>query len=131
MHSKEPESFRRESTNSERKHPRFCVLANFDTLAEMAETDPRGFELLRTEICEEFILDAPEHLQARLRGIQFQVDMERRRSTSTMSACIRLSQMMNDALIMLNAVLEDPESFLAQREQSSAKVLAFKAAKPH
>lgn len=131
MHSKEPESFRRESTNSERKHPRFSVLANFDTLAEMAETDPRGFELLRTEICEEFILDAPKHLQARLRGIQFQVDMERRRSASTMSACIRLSQMMNDALIMLNAVLEDPESFLAQREQSSAKVLAFKAAKPH
>ena len=55
--------------------------------------DPANFEAKRKGILDEFI-DKTRHSKRRLKGLQFQIDMERQRSKSAMGACIRLSSLM-------------------------------------
>ena len=54
-------------------------LPSFDELKKLAQSDPEQLEKLRTELIEDTISSAPAQHQRRLRGLQFQVDMERRR----------------------------------------------------
>ena len=71
---------------------------DFEHWAELARKDPEAFEALRMEAINEVIEQAPPHIRQRLRGLQFKVDMERRRCRTPLAACIRLSGMMMDAL---------------------------------
>ncbi|NIR25446.1 MAG: DUF3135 domain-containing protein, partial [Gammaproteobacteria bacterium] len=66
-------------------------LPEFDKLREMAEQDPEQLERLRVELCDRLIQDAPEKYRRKLRGLQFRIDMERRRAKSPMAACIAIS----------------------------------------
>lgn len=99
-------------------------------------------------------------MQRKLRGLQFHIDMEIRRSKTPMAACIKISEMMHGSLSKLRSALNDQskqrqsavitsrieESFIenypvsnsaAQRGNSvatnpvSAKVLSFKARSSH
>lgn len=78
---------------------------DFGHWAFLARTDPDAFERLRLECLEAVINAAPEPQRRRLRGLQFRIDMERRRSRTALAACIRISQMMwasvNDELVPL------------------------------
>jgi hypothetical protein len=73
--------------------------SNFDEWASLAQTDPAAFEERRSCLIEDHIQNSPYHLQRRLRGLQFRVDMERRRARTPMGACVRISSMMWDALL--------------------------------
>lgn len=80
-------------------------LPSFDELAELARTHPDQFERLRTEVCEAFINEAPVECRPRLRGLQFRIDMERRRCSNPMASCIRISAMMHESLEQLRLLL--------------------------
>lgn len=80
-------------------------LPSFDELKKLAETNPEQLEKLRQQLIENTISAAPEQYQRRMRGLQFQIDMERRRARNPMSSCIRISKMMHDHLYNLRQTI--------------------------
>jgi hypothetical protein len=105
---------------------------DFDQWAELAECDPQGFEEQRTEVLRAAIEAAPPEMRRRLEGLQFQVDMERRRAKTPMAACIRLSTLMMDMLYdellpLLNQVASGDLSGAESRVEprGTAQVLSF------
>ncbi|MGB3621990.1 DUF3135 domain-containing protein [Ketobacter sp. MCCC 1A13808] len=83
------------------------ALPDFDQLKEMAENNPEQLEQLRIQLCEQVIQDAPEKYRRKLRGLQFRLDMERRKAKSPMAACIAISGMMHDSFDRLRLALND------------------------
>ncbi len=104
-------------------------LPDFDTLIEMAKSNPEGLEELRQQHIEHLIKNAAPELQNRLRGLQFQIDAKRKISGTALNACIEISHMMHDSFFELRKALnegievEEPEYTNPQ----SAKILSFEA----
>jgi hypothetical protein len=111
-------------------------LPSFDVLREMAQKDPEALERLRVQLCDQLIQDAPPAYRRKLRGLQFRVDMERRRAKSPMAACIAISGMMHDTFDKLRQSLNDAagrsdglyavETVAPTISESAAKVLPFR-----
>lgn len=80
-------------------------LPDFDTLKQMAEENPEGLEALRKRHVDALINNAPQAMQRRLRGLQFQIDAQREIHSTPMAACIKLSQMMYDSFSELRYLL--------------------------
>ncbi|WP_053981988.1 DUF3135 domain-containing protein [Marinagarivorans algicola] len=76
-----------------------------DELFRLAKEDPDALEVLRQHEVEALIASAPNNMQRRLRGLQFQIDAKRRASKTPMAACIAISQMMFDSVYELNNAL--------------------------
>lgn len=110
------------------------TLPDFDVLQEMAEQDPEGLERLRIELCDQLIQSAPAKYRRRLRGLQFRVDMERRRAGNPMAACIAISAMMHDSFDQLRQALNEAAGNTTsvggsrQDALTEAKVLPFRQA---
>ncbi len=101
---------------------------DFNTWATLAQQDPERFEALRHRLLAEFIEHAPEHFRPRLSGLQFRIDMERRRAKTPLAACIRISQLMMEKLRgeFLPLLKLEPDAFEEYRRRRSgrcAKVL--------
>jgi hypothetical protein len=109
------------------------ILPEFDELAEMARQDPEGLETLRQRLCNELIEQAPPHVQRRLRGLQFQIDAQRRLAKTPLQACMRISDMMHESFAELRAALHlltGADTAQAQREPPApARVLQFRASR--
>jgi hypothetical protein len=107
------------------------TLPDFEVLATMAQNDPVGLEALRQRLCEELIASAPPHMQRRLRGLQFQIDAQRRLAKTPLQACIKISEMMHDSFAELRAALniltgsEQPVP-VRERRSSTGRVLNFR-----
>ncbi|CBL45817.1 Hypothetical protein HDN1F_22340 [gamma proteobacterium HdN1] len=118
-------------------------LPDFEALRELAVNDPEGLEALRIQLCEQLIQEAPVALRRKLRGLQFRVDMERRRAKSPMAACIAISGMMHDSFDQLRHALSEaaghdasgkplrvvssaPSEARPAATESAAKVLQFR-----
>jgi len=71
-------------------------LPAFDQLKAMANDDPQALELLRKRLVSEVIERAPLHQRPQLSGLQFVLDMERRRARNPMQCCIRISELMHE-----------------------------------
>ena len=110
----------------------------FEELVEIAANNPEKLDKIRKLASESLIESAPVRCQRRLRGIQFQVDMEIRRSKSPLDGCVRAFNLMNDTLWRLNstlnetiAALEDApfsasiDLDLSEGQYRTAKILAF------
>ncbi len=98
----------------------------FEELVELAKQDPKGFEELRRELCQQVINEAPIETQARLHGMQFKLDMERERSSNSLAACIKFSSMMNESLQELQLAISNPREYLNQQDnakQHSAEII--------
>lgn len=67
---------------------------DFDAWANLFRDDPAEFERRREAILRKTIDSAPVEHRQRLDGLQFQIDMERRRSGSALGACLTLNSMM-------------------------------------
>lgn len=111
-------------------------LPNIDELFELAQRNPEALESLRQEAINSLIASAGESNQKRLRGLQFQIDMERRRNKTPMAACMAISRMMHEQLsvmrTLLNDIREDDNNALVfnahpQEEPVLADVLPFRA----
>ena len=105
-----------------------------DELRLLAQNDPQEFERYRRQLIEQVICAAPEAQQARLRGLQFRIDLERQRAVTALGACIRLNTMMWDSFVMLRESLSqfaDQRQSLPPRKPSElAKVISFVAHEP-
>ncbi len=71
---------------------------NFDAWKQLAQTDPAAFELRRSRRIESEIGTLAGERARRVRGLQFRIDMERRRSRSPLGACMRIHKMMLEQL---------------------------------
>lgn len=101
-------------------------LPSFSRLRELAENDPDALERLRQQHVQAAIDAAPEEYRARLEGLQFQIDGQRRLAKNPMSSCINISKMMHDHLHKLKAVIEGQNEEQATAiEVEEAKVLSF------
>lgn len=93
---------------------------------KLAKSDPEGLERLRLDHIESLINSAPEATQRRLRGLQFQIDCQRRLHKHPMGACLSISKMMMASLQRLNEALQiDTGPPAAPAQPSSAPVLPF------
>jgi hypothetical protein len=106
---------------------------NFNEWSKLAVDDPEAFENERIRAIEQMLQSLPETKQQRLRGLQWRIDQERRRSKSPMAACIQLSRMMWDTVVGDDGLLDtiqnlDPERMKARRLEKQgldAKILPF------
>ncbi|MEC8909041.1 MULTISPECIES: DUF3135 domain-containing protein [Thalassolituus] len=80
-------------------------MPSFDEMVRLAKNDPETLERIRLKLIEETIAEAPANCHRRLRGLQFQIDMERRRASNPMSACVKISKMMHDSLYTMRQTL--------------------------
>ncbi len=67
---------------------------NFEEWAALAREDGDAFERRRQQLIEGMLAAAPERMQRRLRGLQFQIDLERERAGTPLGAAVRLNSMM-------------------------------------
>lgn len=72
---------------------------DFDEWKSLASNDPEAFEQRRQAVIDDFLKSVPESRQRRMRGLQFRIDMERRRARTPLGACIKISSMMWDSLV--------------------------------
>lgn len=92
-----------------------------------------AFERRRREAVEELIATAPEHLQARLRSLQWRIDAERRRYKHPLMSCVAIYNMMWESLygehglvVALEALAGSPRSAGRDAEGNTGKVLPFR-----
>jgi hypothetical protein len=116
----------------------FCFAFNFDEWSRLAKDDPSAFEARRLALIEEFLLQFPQPDQQRLRGLQFRIDMVRRRARSPMGACLKISSMMWESLLgshglktALDTLLAYPDHAvpapcLPHKPIKSARIIPFK-----
>ena len=105
---------------------------SFDELKKAAEENPEALERFRQQQVNAIIEGAPEHIQRRLKGIQFQVDCRRRLHKTPMGSCISISKMMQESLQQLNEALNGSpiEKPVKQKSTTSSngRVLSFPSA---
>jgi len=112
---------------------------DFDEWLLLARRDPAAFEERRTALIEDFLGRFPPPEQRRLRGLQFRIDMERRRARTPMAACLRLSSLMWDSLLgthglrnALDKLLHDASAVpqesthAASSAHTTARILPFR-----
>ncbi len=98
---------------------------------ELAKRDPEELERLRAQQINQLIESAPEHLKARLKGLQFQIDCKRRLHKSPLGSCIEISRMMMDSLLSLSETLQrlDANECNTKSSHENAMVLTFPKSK--
>ena len=105
---------------------------DFDKWKTLHEHDPQKFEIKRRIYIEQIIATTSKRNQRRLKGIIFQVDAIRRRSSNPLKSCIEISQLMWDSFHELNDLLNDfndavnGRPALLPQENNSAQILEFK-----
>lgn len=103
-------------------------LPDFNELLALYEANPQALEQLRKTLVNDLIDRAAPNTQARLRGLQFQIDAQRQLSSNPLGACVRMSKMMNQSFSQLVQKLNRP---LAASTSPSAKVLPFRRSDSH
>ncbi|MBI5922534.1 MAG: DUF3135 domain-containing protein [Betaproteobacteria bacterium] len=102
-------------------------LPSHELLSHLAHKDPNAFETLRRELVENFIDNAPEKYRARLNGLQFRVDCERRVSRSALGSTLRIYKLMWESFSNLNDEWQKLVRTRGQREylRDSAVTVAY------
>lgn len=109
---------------------------DFDAWSRLAAQDPEAFEMRRRMLIEQLIQSAPDTNRARLKGLQFRLDMERRRARTPLAACLRISDMMWQSLLgpeglqaslnqLINSTSESPRKSTAAAQPTLARVIPF------
>ena len=102
---------------------------DFDQWKTLAETDPEAFERRRQAVIESYIGGATPSKRQRLRGLQWRVDLERRRSSNPMQSFLRIYTMMWDSVYGERGLLQacTPSSARGQktRRRPSAQVVSI------
>lgn len=103
-------------------------LFDFDEWMNLGQSDPKAFEERRKRVIEEAIAQAPQHMQTRLRALQWRIDMERARASNPLSACIRLSGMMWKTVYGENGLISAIGALTGKSQPThhSADIVEFK-----
>jgi hypothetical protein len=102
---------------------------DFDQWKTLAETDPEAFERRRQAVIESYIGGVRPSKRQRLRGLQWRVDMERRRSSNPMQSFLRIYTMMWDSVCGERGLLQvcTPSAARGQQKRGrpSAQVVSI------
>lgn len=82
----------------------------FDELKHLADKHPEQLEQYRQDWIDQAIDSSAQNHQRRLRGMQFQIDMQRRKAKNPLGACIQVSKMMHDSLANLYEVITQEQA---------------------
>lgn len=94
-------------------------MPTFDELKDLARRDPEGFEVLRTNLIDDFINHSPERNRRRLRGRQFVIDARRQVAGTPMKALLDIQTMMYDSLLGLRQSLQGQQCAPSPQGQTS------------
>lgn len=83
------------------------TLPDFETLKYLHEHSPEEVELILRANIAQIFENAPEKHLRRLKGLQFQIDAQRKLSKNPMDSCVKISRMMHDSFIELNTALNN------------------------
>ena len=103
-------------------------LPAFDVLVDMARNDPHGLEALRTRLTRQVIDTASNDIaRRRLEGLQFRVEVERKKARTPLAACMRISELMCHSLAELHKSMVAPEEChqIASAAVSSSNVVSL------
>lgn len=101
-------------------------MKNLPGFKELNKLSEEELENLRKECINEIINSAqtPEQ-RDRLKGIQFKIDMEKKRSKNPMEACLRIFSMMQESFLDLKDSLNG-DYLTPRKDKKDFKVLDFK-----
>ncbi len=88
---------------------------DFDDWAELAKRDPEAFERRRDQVVSEVCGHMNVDSAPAIAGIRWRIDIERKRCTTPMQLCLRLSSLMWDRYLDMNDALNDS---LLQKEHN-------------
>ena len=106
------------------------TLPDFDTLRDLARDDPAGLERLRLALCQKVIDEAPARARPRLEGLMFQINARRQLASTEMEACQDISEMMNESLRRMQAMLKDLRTLQSESILLSTRSHAEQAEMP-
>ncbi|BEE16611.1 hypothetical protein VAWG006_08640 [Aeromonas enteropelogenes] len=99
-------------------------LPDFDTLKELAATEPAQLETILQQQIDELMARAGPEQQRRLLGLQFQIDGQRRLAKNNLDSCIRIANMMKDSFyLMQTEMMQFKEEELPDENDSSSKIV--------
>ncbi|HFQ91842.1 MAG TPA: DUF3135 domain-containing protein [Chromatiales bacterium] len=78
---------------------------NFDAWMKLAKTNPEAFEIQRKKVLQAEIAKAPKPMQHRLTGLQWRVDMERKRCSNPTQSMIHIYKKMWHSVYGENGLL--------------------------
>jgi len=99
--------------------------------ALLAQQDPHAFEIMRTELLNEFIQNSPASVQKKLKGVQWKIEHIRRRANSPAEALTAITGMMWQSTQQLGKKQQDLLDICTNKEVStsatpqSAQILTF------
>lgn len=85
-------------------------LPSFEVLSKLAKEDPKQLDVILENQITALIEGAPKKYQQRLRGLQFTIDMERKKAKTPMAACLKISSMMQESFAQLSTALNNAAS---------------------
>jgi len=104
---------------------------SFEELKNLAQNNPAKLEAWRKSEIDKLIDRASDNQKQRLRGLQFQIDGERRRHKTPLSRCIAISKKMHESLQELNHALaglngtQTEDAPIQNQPKTNAVVLNF------
>lgn len=105
---------------------REALTPTINHLFEWAETNPGLLDQWLQQEVNHIIENAPLKHKERLEGLQFRIEMEKRRAKTPLASCLKLSELMYDSFFELKLALENGDSQTTQDLSQKAKVLPFK-----
>ncbi len=101
----------------------------FETWSRLASEDPTSFEEARRLMLDSLIAAAPEPIQPRLRGLQWQVD-RLRELNPPLGACLKITNLMWETVLGENGLVDNMERLTKlppdkERPRSSGTVINF------
>ncbi|MFN2361633.1 MAG: DUF3135 domain-containing protein [Marinobacter sp.] len=101
-------------------------MPTFNTLKELAQRDPEGFERLRLELIEDCISKCSPRNQRRLKGIQFVIEAKRLTANNPMKALLDIQAMMYESVLSLQQALFSQQRAPEPTAPAGALVLEFR-----
>lgn len=100
---------------------------DFDDWSELARQDPEAFDCRRQAAIAAIVGHSRE--SSRLAGLQWRIDMERRRCRTPLKACLKISALMWASFYELDGLLHAyREGSGWRKERARCEVVAFRAA---
>lgn len=102
-------------------------LPDFDTLKELATTEPARLDAILEQQIDQLMTRASPDQQRRLRGLQFKIDGQRRLAKNNLDSCIRIANMMRESFyVMRSGIIQFSEQGeLPAESDSSGKIICL------
>jgi len=100
---------------------------NFDKWAYLAKSDPKAFELCRSQFLKNALQHIDKNKRHKFECLQWRIDQIRLTTKTPLSACVKISQLMWTSFEELHRQYHDDyQDLVSLTPQKTATVLPFK-----